>query len=97
MSNFTTESLEDKLRLIDWSSFFDAADPEECWKIMYEALFQTLNDLCPIREQVNVKRKAYWITQELFELMKARDAKLSSHRTRNKYCLLTFASGQDFE
>lgn len=71
IKDLTTEILENKLLSVDWNDYYMEKDPEKCWKFMYDLLLQAFDDLCPIKEQVNVKRKAYWITAELFKLMRA--------------------------
>lgn len=51
---------------------------------MYNNILRVLDELCPMREQVNVKRKAEWISAELLELMKARDVMFKrARKTKN--------------
>lgn len=73
MRNFTQEALIDELDNVDWSQYYAARDPTQCWQMMYQYHCHILDKICPEKEFKEVKRKSEWISAELFELMVKRD------------------------
>lgn len=75
--------LEENLALIDWREFYSYTEPDECWDFMLNTMIKILDEMCPERTFLNVKKKSEWINSSLFELMKDREDKFKEARLSN--------------
>ena len=70
--------LNNELMLFDWSNFADN-DIGTCWNIMSSRINTVVNKSCPVNNFKFAKEKPTWISDDLIELMKNRDAALKQY------------------
>lgn len=64
MKNFDEKELENRLNEIDWSTYYDLVNPEECWVHIY-TLIRVIDELYPEKAMTNVRKKTEWLTCNL--------------------------------
>ena len=75
--------LNNELMLFDWNNVVDN-DIDNCWNIMSNRINTVVNKLCPIKNFKFATEKPKWISDDLIELMKNRDAALKQYtKTKN--------------
>ena len=71
--NFSEEIFGQKLKELNWESFFEINDPGEAWDFILKCITKVLDDLCPIRNFHIKNYRPEWMTKELIEQVKDRD------------------------
>ena len=81
--NLVDDELREKLLDFDWIDFGEN-DIDTCWNIMYTRIDSVVNKLCPMKDFKFAKAKPKWMSDDLIELMKNRDASLKQYLKTRK-------------
>lgn len=73
VKHFDYTFYRDRLEEINWRPLYDCTNPNEAWDIFYRNVLEILDKYYPIIEYNNIKVKAAWINNELFELIKEKE------------------------
>ena len=82
--NYVKEDFQAELLQVNWDKFYNNGDPDECWDFIEESIRVYLNRECPQKLFKVREIGELWVTPEIIEEIKDKDASLRrARRTGN--------------
>ena len=83
--NYVKEIFEFNLIHQDWQNFFELTEPNQLWTIFHKNILESLRIMCPLKTFKIRKFKEIWVSNEILELIKDKDAALrKAKRTKSE-------------
>ena len=81
--NHNRERFVNDLTHQDWGRFFETTDPNQLWPTFHGYIMESINPMCPLKTFKIRKFKEIWVTNEILELIKDKDAALHKAKRTN--------------
>ena len=69
----------------NWNDYHITHNPADLWNICYENILRALNPMCPLKKFKIKKFKELWVSNNILEMIKDKDAALKkAKRTKDR-------------
>ena len=80
--HYDKETLQQNIRDANWENYDNILDVTEKWELFENIIREHIDNMCPLKHCKVKQQKEPWITNELLELIKDKDAILKCARKR---------------